>query len=49
MGKTVYKNKVYTDTEREAEKLKGKFKKYKDTKNYKWTVQGNALIRIAKR
>ena len=37
------------NTEREAEKAKRKFKKYKDTKNYKWKVQGNSLVRIRKK
>ncbi len=39
----------YFKTEREAEKSKRKYKKYKSTKNFKWVVQGNALVRIAKR
>ena len=37
------------DTERKAEKAKKKFKKYKATKRHKWTVQGNCLVRIARR
>jgi len=37
------------NTERQAEQAKRKFKKYKPTKRYRWTVQGNALVRIAKR
>jgi len=36
------------NTEREAEKAKRKFKKYKSTKNYRWVVQGNSLVRIRK-
>ena len=39
----------YFNTEREAEKAKRKFKKYKSTKNNKWTVQGNSLVRIKKK
>ena len=36
----------YFDTEREAEKAKRKFAKYKTTPRYRWTVQGNSLVRI---
>lgn len=36
----------YFDTERDAEKSKRKYKKYSNTKNFVWTVQGNALVRI---
>jgi len=43
------KNVVHFDTERKAEIAKRKFKKYKPTKCYRWTVQGNSLVRIAKR
>ena len=39
----------YFDTERKAMRAKRKFKKYRDTKNYQYTVQGNALVRIKKR
>jgi len=39
---------IYFKTERKAEQSKRKYKKYKNTKNYKWTVQGNALVRIRK-
>jgi len=45
-----YKGKVrFFNTEREAEKAKRKFKKYKSTKSYRWVVQGNTLVKIAKR
>lgn len=37
------------NTERDAEKAKRKFKKYRSTKYFKWTVQGNSLVRIPKR
>ncbi len=36
-------------TEREAEKNKNKYKKYKTTKNHKWTVQGNCLVKIRRK
>ena len=36
-------------TEREAEQAKKKYKKYKPTKSSRWTVQGNALVKIKKR
>ena len=36
------------DTEREAGIAKRKYQKYKPTKNHKWTVQGNSLVRIIK-
>jgi hypothetical protein len=36
------------NTERQAERAKRKYKKYKPTKNNKWTVQGNCLVRIKK-
>ena len=36
-------------TERQAENHKRKFKKYKSTKKYNWTVQGNCLVRVGKR
>ena len=39
----------FFNTEREAEKAKRKFKKYDSTKSCRWVVQGNALVRIAKR
>jgi len=39
----------FFNTEREAERAKRKFKKYKSSKKYKWAVQGNALVRIVKR
>ena len=38
----------YFNTERQAEKAKRRFKKYKSTKNHEWTVQGNCLVRIRK-
>lgn len=41
--------KRFFNTERQAESAKRKFKKYKSTKNHKWTVQGNSLIRINKK
>jgi len=37
---------TWFDTEREAEKAKRKFKKYKSTKRHRWVIQGNALQRI---
>jgi len=43
------KNTKCFNTEREAEKNKRKFKKYKSTKTHKWTVQGNCLVRIRKK
>tara|TARA_R100001530_G_C4208609_1_gene126756 strand:+ start:369 stop:524 length:156 start_codon:yes stop_codon:yes gene_type:complete len=39
----------FFNTERDAEKAKRKFKKYKATKNYKWAVQGNALVRVRRK
>jgi hypothetical protein len=39
----------YFNTERQAEKAKSKFKKYKSTKNFRWVVQGNSLVKIRKR
>ncbi len=36
-------------TQREAEKSKRKYKKYKNGKTYKWVVQGNSLVKIRKR
>ena len=39
----------FFNTQREAEKSKRKFKKYKPTKFCQWVVQGNTLVRIAKR
>ena len=38
----------FFDTERQAERAKRRFKKYKTTKNYQWTIQGNSLVRIRK-
>jgi len=40
---------IWFDTKREAEKSKRKYKKYKPTKYFIWTVQGNALVRIPRR
>jgi len=42
-------NIVYFKTERDAEKSRRKYKKYNATRNYKWVVQGNALVRISRR
>ena len=39
----------FFNTERQAEQAKKKFSKYKPTKNYRWVVQGNALVKIAKK
>lgn len=39
----------FFNTEREAEKAKRKFKKYKSTKSCRWVIQGNTLVKIAKR
>lgn len=39
---------VHFDTEREAEIAKRKFVKYKPTKNFRWVVQGNSLVRITR-
>lgn len=41
--------KRFFDTERQAELAKRKFKKYKPSKNFRWVVQGNALVKIRKR
>lgn len=38
MAKTIFKNVVHYDTEREAIRDKRKYKKYKSTKTYKWVV-----------
>lgn len=46
--KNKMKNKRFFNTERQAEIAKKKYKKYKDTRNYKWTIQGNCLVRIPK-
>lgn len=46
MFKEVMENVVYFNTEREAETSLRKYKKYKPTSNYRWVVQGNALVRI---
>ena len=40
---------VYFDTERKAEQAKRKYKKYKSTRNWRWVVQGNSLVKIAKK
>jgi len=40
------KNSKCFKTEREAEIKRKKFKKYKNTKNYRWVTQGNCLVRI---
>lgn len=45
MAKTVR----HFDTERQAERAKRKYQKYKSTKNYSWSVQGNSLVRVKRR
>ncbi len=42
-------NIVYFDTERDAERSRRKYKKYKATRDYKWVVQGNSLVRVFRR
>ena len=39
----------YFNAEKQAEKAKRKYSKYKSTKNYKWTIQGNTLTRIRRK
>lgn len=49
MGTTSFKNVTHFDTEKQAERAKRRFKKYKGNKSFKWVVQGNSLVKIPRR